>query len=81
MVALPEVFISRVSPSKSLLFLPIIAENGCSFFNPLYCFLDYLVELLGAGSVCKTVACVKWICIPAKGFSVYRCDIEADAHQ
>ncbi|BAS78197.1 Os02g0292400 [Oryza sativa Japonica Group] len=34
-----------------------------------------------AGSVCKTVACVKGICMPAKGFSVYRCDVEADARE
>ncbi|EEC75787.1 hypothetical protein OsI_12709 [Oryza sativa Indica Group] len=31
-------------------------------------------------SVYKTVACAKGICMPAKGFSVFRCDVEADAH-
>uniref|UniRef100_A0A0E0D2V7 Uncharacterized protein n=1 Tax=Oryza meridionalis TaxID=40149 RepID=A0A0E0D2V7_9ORYZ len=33
------------------------------------------------GSVCRTVACVKGICMPAKGVSVYRCDVEVDPHK
>uniref|UniRef100_A0A0E0NYH8 Uncharacterized protein n=1 Tax=Oryza rufipogon TaxID=4529 RepID=A0A0E0NYH8_ORYRU len=32
-------------------------------------------------SVYKTVACAKGIRMPAKGFSVFRCDIEADARR
>ncbi len=49
-------------------------------------YIDYLIEWLGAGSVCKTVACAKGgmregIRMPAKGLSLFRCDIVADARR
>ncbi|BAS85358.1 Os03g0627701 [Oryza sativa Japonica Group] len=68
--------ISSASPSGNLLL-------GWWLFvlQSIVLYFDYLLEWLEARSVYKTVACAKGIRMPAKGFSVFRCDIEADARR